>query len=106
MKSRNLIIKIAFGVSAAALLFSLVTLIRSLVIGASAVFPIIQVVGSGAIFGICFWMFRVLPADAEDEDGDDEPIGDENEIQTGEDQPEKAVDELYEKYHLSEFEEK
>lgn len=106
MKSRDLIIKIAFGVSAAALLFSLVTLIRSFIIGSSAVFPIIQVIGSGAIFGICFWMFRMVSAGTDEEDGDDEPIEDDNEIQTGEDQPEKAIDELYEKYNLSDFEEK
>jgi predicted Co/Zn/Cd cation transporter (cation efflux family) len=60
VKNSGLIIKIAVGVSAVAVVFSLVTLIRSIVIGGTVVFPIIQLVGSAAIFAICFLMLRTL----------------------------------------------
>lgn len=71
-KNRNLIIKIAFGVSIAALLFSIVTLIRAIAIHAAVVFPIIQVVGTAAIFIVCFFMLRVVRNDPADEEAEDD----------------------------------
>ncbi len=143
MKNSSFIIKIAVIVSAIASVFSIVTLIRAIIIKANIVLPIIQVVGSAAIFAVCFIMFRVLSkagdgeddeeSDAEAEDDkDSEPIEkksekasrssknrrsrpqkdskkkdvDAAEESSDHDQAEKEVDELYEKYHLSEFEKK
>lgn len=104
MKNSSLVIKIALGISVAATLFSLVTLIRCLIIGSSVVFPIIQVVGSAAVFTVCFLMVRSLKADDEDEEEIEEsPAKDDD---AASDETEKTVDELYEKYHLSDFEEK
>lgn len=118
MKNSKLVIKIAFIVSAAATVFSVVTLIRAIIIRAHIVLPIIQVVGSAAIFGICFLMFRALSAASDDEegaDGDEKDIKDDTEPsdlaeEVNEEDEESAVDEeideLKEKYHLPEFEEK
>ena len=139
MKNTKLIIKIAVIVSAIASLFSIVTLIRAIIIKANIVLPIIQVVGSLAIFAVCFVMFRMLSKAAGDEEDDEEPQDDEqpapeekmSDKQSGSskrrqsrrqkdseeqdaagdetpdpDQAEKEADELYEKYHLSEFEKK
>lgn len=108
--NRNIIIKIAVGVSVVALLFSLVTLIRALIIGSNVVFPVIQVIGSAAIFAICFMLFRSLSAavDDETEDADEEENKPEPEPETDKstEQADEELDELYEKYHLSDFEEK
>ena len=127
MKNSGFIIKIAVIIAAVAAAFSLVTLIRSIVIGSSIAFPVIQLIGSCAIFAVCFLMFRSMKAngteDSEtdednaaesdaDSDGQDEAGESETEAETGEerqnsdpDAAEKAVDELYEKYNLSDFEE-
>ena len=139
MKNTKLIIKIAVIVSAIASLFSIVTLIRAIIIKANIVLPIIQVVGSAAIFTVCFIMFRALSKAAEEEEDDEATQDDEqpapeekmSDKQSGSskrrqsrrqkgseeqdaagdetpdpDQAEKEADELYEKYHLSEFEKK
>ncbi|MBQ1474458.1 MAG: hypothetical protein II163_06940 [Ruminococcus sp.] len=114
MKNSGLIIKIAVGIAGVAVIFSLVTLIRSIVIGGTVVFPIIQLVGSAAIFAICFLMFRTLKANgAEEEETDEQEADEQEETAANEDKAEEqqsdaenAVDEAYEKYDLSEFEEK
>lgn len=105
---KNIIIKAAVGVSAVATLFSLVTLIRTIIIGSNVAFPIIQVVGSAAILTVCILIFRSLSADSggdEENDADDaaETIPETNDDET---QAENAVDELYEKYNLSAFKDK
>lgn len=143
MKNSSLIIKIAVIVSAVASVFSIVTLIRAVIVKANVVMPIIQVVGSVAIFAICFVMLRILStarvedeSDAEDEETDDEETDDEeadekenrktgrrvrkarDTEQQKEEESDKAkdeeaendktqdeVEELFEKYHLSDFEE-
>lgn len=143
MKNVSLIIKIAVIVSAIASLFSIVTLIRAIIIKANIVLPIIQVVGSLAIFAVCFIMFRLLSGAPEEDEGEDdgedesfdetrsapaektsdkkskssrsrksrrkkesEETDTAQEEETPSDQAEKEADELYEKYHLSEFENK
>lgn len=140
MKNTNLIIKTAVIVSAAASVFSIVTMIRAIIIKANMALPIIQLVGSIAIFAVCFIMFRNLSGSKEEEETDEEEdrLDDdsaksdekkrEKKSKTGsrvrarrienkkadpaeeavseDDKAEEAVDELYEKYHLSEFEEK
>lgn len=144
MKNSKLIIKIAVIISAVASVFSIVTLIRAVIIKANMVLPIIQVVGSAAIFAVCFIMFRALPDTDEEEEADnEEDVTDDGEkpadegksdrgtrknrpnrkdrkkedrenaasdtaedIAVDNDKAEEAVDELFEKYHLSDFEEK
>ena len=101
MKNSSIIIKIAVIVSAIASLFSIVTLIRAIIIKANIVLPIIQVVGSLAIFAICFIMFRTF-SQTEEEEEDEESAREDSEAE----QAEQAEDEIEEKYHLSAFEEK
>lgn len=101
MKNSSIIIKIAFIVSAIASLFSIVTLIRAIIIKANIVLPIIQVVGSLAIFAICFIMFRTF-SQTEEEEEDEESVREDSEAE----QAEQSEDEIEEKYHLSAFEEK
>lgn len=101
MKNSSIIIKIAFIVSAIASLFSIVTLIRAIIIKANIVLPIIQVVGSLAIFAICFIMFRTF-SQTEEEEEDEESAREDSETE----QAEQSEDEIEEKYHLSAFEEK
>lgn len=106
MKNSSLVIKIAFGVSAAAALFSIVTLIRAIILRAHLVLPIIQVVGSAAIFAICFLMFRAITAPEEEEEGSAEKTDKGEEEKDALVEAEEAAKELEEKYHLSEIEEK
>ena len=49
---KTLIIKIALGVSVAAFIFSVVTLIRNIVIGNLVFISVMQVIGAGLIVGI------------------------------------------------------
>lgn len=102
MKNTGLIIKAAVIVSAIASLFSIVTLIRAIIIKSNIVLPIIQVVGSLAIFAVCIILFRTLSKAAGEDEGED------NEENTDEEteKAENEADELYEKYRLSEFENK
>lgn len=112
MKNSSLIIKIAFGAAAAAALFSLVTLIRVLIVGTNAAFPVIQFVGSAVILVICFLMLRAWKNDADDAEDEDE--NEDEAISEAASQPDPLTDEddedtvrnLYEKYHLSDFEDK
>ena len=92
MKNSSLIIKIAFVVSAIASLFSIVTLIRAIIIKSNIVLPIIQVVGSLAIFAVCFIMFRSLSQE-EDAEADEESAGEDSVTE----QAEQAEDEIEEK---------
>ena len=90
MKNKDLIIKIALGVSTAAVLFSVVTLIRAIIIHSLVVFPIIQVIGSIAIAGICYYLFKMLRgANSEEESEEDQS----DELTDSEQEPEKPVDE-------------
>lgn len=66
-----LIIKIAFGVSAAAFLFSIVTLIRNIVVGAMVFVTVMQVIGAGVIVIICFAMLRIFSGMDEEEESDE-----------------------------------
>ena len=104
MKNTGLIIKAAVIVFAIASLFSIVTLIRAIIIKSNIVLPIIQVVGSLAIFAVCFIMLRTLSAAAEEDEGEDNVENTDDEENTN-NETEKA-DELYEKYRLSDFEKK
>ena len=79
MKNGNLIIKIAVGISGLAAVVSIVTLIRDIVIHASMVFPIIQTVGSIAIFAVCFLLLRSLSAADDEEEESEEDEGKEEE---------------------------
>lgn len=112
MKHGSWIIKTALGVSAAAAVFSLVTLLRALYLHLNMIFPIIQFVGSLAVFAVCFLMNRSLKAaedDNEEEDAsnseDDEIDGDREKAGGSEaENDQQMIDELEEKYHLSDFE--
>ena len=104
MKNTGLIIKAAVIVSAIASLFSIVTLIRAIIIKSNIVLPVIQFVGSLAIFAVCFIMLRTMSAAADEDDGEDTEEKTEEESET--EKAEREADELYEKYRLSEFEKK
>lgn len=72
---KSLIIKIALGVSAVAFIFSLVTLIRNIVIGSMVFVSVMQLIGAAVIVIICFAMFRIFSGmEEEDEGGDEAPI--------------------------------
>ncbi len=103
MKNTSLIIKIAVIVSAIASLFSIVTLIRAIIIKSNIVLPIIQVVGSLAIFTVCFIMFRAF---SQTEEEDAETNEESAQVDSEAEQAEQSEDETEEKYHLSAFEEK
>ena len=60
MSGRNIITKIALGVAAAAFVFSLITLIRAIVVGVGVPFAAIQVIGTLIIVAICAIMLYVL----------------------------------------------
>ena len=60
MSGRNIITKIALGVAAAAFIFSLITLIRAIVVGVGVPFAAIQVIGTLIIVAICAIMLYVL----------------------------------------------
>jgi hypothetical protein len=78
MKNNNLITKIALGVAVAALIFSIVTFIRSLVIGANVLLGAILVIGTTIIVIICAVMLYYLRAydDAEDDTSDTDDAAD------------------------------
>ena len=84
---KNLITKIALGVAIAALLFSIVTMVRSFIIGAGVLMSCILVVGTSIIVAICAIMLYVLRNYdyGDDESGDDESGEDED----GEDEDEE-----------------
>ena len=78
MNIRDLITKIALGVSIAALIFSVVTLIRSIVMGSGVVMACILVVGTGIVVAICAIMMYVLKnyGGTDDEDEEDVEVND------------------------------
>ena len=69
---KTLIIKIALGVSVAAFIFSVVTLIRNIVIGNLVFISVMQVIGAGLIVGICFAMLRIFSGMEEEDEEEDE----------------------------------
>ena len=78
MKNKNLITKIALGVAIAAFVFSVVTLIRNIVLGTMVVLGVIQVVGTALVLAICvFLMVMVKRYDDMQEEGSDEEPDDE-----------------------------
>lgn len=82
MKSKNLITKLALIVAVAALLFSIITLIRSIVIGSNVFLSCILVVGTVIITTVCAIMLYVLSRyedDDELEDGEDSENDEEQE---------------------------
>lgn len=122
---KNLITKLALGVAIAAMLFSIVTLIRSLIIGSGVLMSSILVVGTTIIVAICAIMLYVLSNyeaaededdDEADEDGSDEAAGDDADSKEAaetlhkEHEIEQEVDELIadiekqDKYDLHNFE--
>ena len=70
--TKFLIIKIALGISVAAFLFSAVTLIRNIVIGAMIFLSVIQLLGSAVIVLICFALYRNFKAMSDSDDTPDE----------------------------------
>ena len=68
MSGRNIITKIALGVAAAAFIFSLITLIRAIVVGVGVPFAAIQVIGTLIIVAICAIMLYVLRNEDPEED--------------------------------------
>ena len=79
MNNSSLIAKIALGVAIAALGFSIVTLIRSIINGAGVLLACILVVGTAIVAAICVMLLSMMKNfmyddDLEDEDDeDDEP---------------------------------
>lgn len=73
---RNIIIKIALGIAIAALVFSVVTLIRTIIIRGSILIGIVQVIGTAIVVVICGIMLYVMSqyddSEFEDEDEDEE----------------------------------
>lgn len=78
MKARNLITKIALGVGIAALLFSIVTLVRSIVNASGVLMAVIVLIGTATVVAICAIMLYVQKKyDAyDDEDGEDDDAED------------------------------
>ncbi len=78
MKSRTLITKIALGVAIAALIFSIITLIRAIVLGNAIFIACVQVIGTVIIVAICAIMLYVInhyeeSPDPQGQDSQDEP---------------------------------
>lgn len=72
MKSKNLITKIALAVALAALVFAVLTLIRSIKYDSNVMMACILVVGTSIIVAICAIMLYVLSHyEDDDEDGDE-----------------------------------
>ena len=103
MLKRNTITKIALGVAVVALLFSVITLIRAIVIGSGVMFAAIQVIGTLIIVSICAIMLYVLRNEEpeelseENEDKEKDLSGEEK---TVDDEP----DEINDKYNFDTFE--
>ena len=63
-----LIIRIALGVSFAAFVFSVITLIRCVTLGTPAFIYIVQTVGTGVVVVICAFMARILKYSDDEDD--------------------------------------
>lgn len=91
-KDNNIITKIALGVSIASLVFSIVTLVRAIIIGNGVLMASILVVGTAVVVAVCAIMLYVLsnyePIDDEAEENEDEEKDDEAEVE------ETAADEV------------
>ena len=73
MKSRNMITKIALGIAVAALAFSIVTLVRTIVNGSGVFMSCILVVGTAIVVTICAIMLSLTNRyDDYEDDGTDE----------------------------------
>ena len=92
MMKNNLITKIALGVAVAALLFSIVTLIRALILNNGIFMACILVVGTAIVVAICAIMLYVLSSY---EPADDEEEADEQDDTDDKDQA-KEIDEAQE----------
>lgn len=110
MLKNNLITKIALGVAIAALIFSIVTLIRVLVTGSGILFAVIQVVGTIIIVVICVMMLKYMRNndDGDDEDEEEQPQEEEiAESASAEDEsiPQDSEEQLpsNDKYDLTKF---
>lgn len=86
MNNKNLITKIALGVAIAALVFSIVTLVRAIILNAGVFIAAIQVIGTAVIVAICAIMLYVLSNYEDDEETDAETDS------ASEQQPEAAAD--------------
>ena len=68
MRYQKLIAKIALGISVAALVFSLVTLGKSIVLGKGVFLSLILILGTGIVVFICALLLRVDSGYDEDEE--------------------------------------
>ena len=78
MDKRKLIMRIALGISLAALAFSLVTVGRSIVLGSGVVPSLLLVFTTGIVVAVCYLMLRAY-SNYEDGFDDDEAVEDEAE---------------------------
>ena len=95
MLKRNTITKIALGVAAVAFLFSLITLIRAIVIGSGVMFAAIQVIGTLIIVSICAIMLYVLRNEETEElseEDEDEENNVSDEAKTVDDETASVID--------------
>lgn len=107
MKYRKIITRIALGVAAAALVFSVITLIRAIAVGADVLFAAIQVTGTLIIVAICAVMLYIFRGEDELEE-EDEPDDDDSEEKPGfePEPPDPDVfdtEEIEKKYNLKDF---
>lgn len=110
MDKRDLITKIALGVALLAFVFSAITLIRAIVLGAGVLFAVIQVIVTLIIVAICAVMLYVIRRE-EAEAGEDETPP-EAEIQEPQEEAPAGEDsiagpilsEIDDKYHFENFE--
>lgn len=92
----NLITKIALGIAVAALVFSIVTLIRSITIGSGVLLSAILVVGTTVIVAICavmLYVFNNYTFDEEDGEDDPDESADEQTEEQGQDKTPEHQDE-------------
>lgn len=68
MLNKNIITKIALGIAAVAFVFSVITLIRAIVLGSGVLFAAIQVIGTMIIVSICAMMLYVLRTEDPEEE--------------------------------------
>ncbi|MBQ6153971.1 MAG: hypothetical protein IJJ15_09505 [Ruminococcus sp.] len=90
---KSLIIKIALVVSAVAFIFSLITLIRNIVVGSLVFVSVMQLIGTAVIVTICFFMVKIFSGIEEE---DDEAYEEEKNKEAGEDEekPEEKDEEI------------
>ena len=86
MKSKNLITKVALGIAIAALIFSIVTLVRSIVTGKNILMSCIIVVGTMIVVAICAIMLYILNKYEPDEDAEDDTDESDNTAEPDEEQ--------------------